>query len=96
MVRWVITGTQPPRPQFGGLLHHVIEAGMLQRREDIVDIGRQPDIGDVALAAQRHRFLRPASARWASHSPSRPLKTADRIAAGKPQHAGQVVAPARG
>ena len=41
MVRWVMTGRSRRGPQLGCLLHHIIEPGMFQRREAIIDVGRQ-------------------------------------------------------
>ncbi len=43
---------QTARAHFRGLLHHVIEAGVLQRGEHVVDIRRWRRIGELLLACQ--------------------------------------------
>ena len=84
-------GSQAPHPQLGCLLHHVVEARVLQGREEIVDIGRQRHIGDVAFAAQsRLPFRHGSQMRQPFAVPG--VEHANRIAGGQAQDIHQIVA----
>ena len=66
---------EPRRAQLGRLLRHVIEAGALQRREQIMQVRR---LTFAAASARRGRRLPvswPPRSTCRSHSPSLPLKS---------------------
>ena len=50
-------GAQSPRAQFRCFLHHVVQSRMLERRENIIDVGRQFRFGHKPFTAQRNLFL---------------------------------------
>ena len=70
----VSTGHEPPGAHLHRLLHHVVEPRMLQRREEIVEVGQQASARARCSSTTSTQPFRPASAIRARHSPSRPLK----------------------
>ena len=85
---------QSCRAHFDRLLHHVVEPGMLQRREHIGDVGQA--VLRPGLAA-RSSGCRAACGRRsaACHSPSRPLNTSTVSPAAEPQHVAEIIALVR-
>ena len=84
--------TQSPRAQFGCLLHHIIEAGMLQRREEKIDVGRRLHIGDACARSARMHAACVTVAEMGQPFAVRPIEHTHGIAGPQPQDIRQIMA----
>ena len=66
---------QPRGAHLDRLLHHVVEPRVLERREQVMQVGGRRSARAVCADRRRAPASLPAAAKRARHSPSRPLNT---------------------